>query len=109
MDKPVKLSNYTNLETGYDKLENHFRAIDKDISNLVESQQGTYTGVATLSAGVVEVSTKNVLANSRIFLTGQDINVGGSLSITARTSGKSFTITSSDITDTGVVAWTLTN
>lgn len=62
-------------------------------------------GVATLVAGTVTVANTSVTANSRIFLTGQDNNVTGSLRVSARTASTSFTITSSNSGDTGVVAY----
>lgn len=62
-------------------------------------------GVATLAAGTVTVSTNQVAANSRIFLTAQDNNTTGALRVSARTAGTSFTIRSSNAGDTGNVAW----
>jgi len=64
-------------------------------------------GVATLVAGVKVVNTVKVTANSRITLTGQDNNVTGTLRVSARTAGTSFTITSSNAGDTGNVAWVI--
>lgn len=65
-------------------------------------------GTATLSAGSVVVSTTKVTNNSRIFLTVQSlgtVTTPKAIGVTARTAGTSFTITSSDNTDTSVVAW----
>jgi hypothetical protein len=63
-------------------------------------------GTATLVAGTVTVSTTAVTANSRIMLTGQNASgTAGSLGISARTSGTSFTILSTSSTDTRLVAW----
>lgn len=62
-------------------------------------------GTCTLSSGACTVSTANVTANSRIFLTGQDNNVAGALRVSARSAGASFTVTSSSNTDSGVVAY----
>jgi hypothetical protein len=62
-------------------------------------------GSCTLVAGTCTVSTTAVAAGSRIFLTGQDANANGTLHVSARVAATSFTITSSDATDTGVVAW----
>jgi len=65
-------------------------------------------GVATLVAGTVVVSTTKVTASSRIFLTAQSlgtITVPAALAVSARTAGTSFTILSSNLTDTSVVAW----
>ena len=62
-------------------------------------------GVATLSAGTVTVSNTSVTATSRIFLTAQDNNTTGALRVSAQTAGTSFTITSSNSGDSGVVAY----
>lgn len=65
-------------------------------------------GVATLVAGTVVVSTTKVTASSRILLTVQSLGtvaVATPIAVTARTAGTSFTITSSAITDTSVIAW----
>ncbi len=62
-------------------------------------------GVATLSSGTVTVSNTSVTANSRIILTAQDNNSTGSLRVSARTAGTSFTITSDNAGDSGVVAY----
>lgn len=62
-------------------------------------------GTATLSAGTVIVSNTSVTASSRIFLTAQDNNSTGALRVSARTAGTSFTITSSNAGDSGVVAY----
>lgn len=65
-------------------------------------------GVATLTAGTVTVSTAKVTANSRIFLTGQNSSgTHGELTVSARSVGVSFTITSSSGSDTRSVAWLL--
>lgn len=62
-------------------------------------------GVATLTAGAVTVANTSVTANSRIFLTAQDNNSTGALRVSARTAGTSFTITSSNGADSGLVAY----
>lgn len=65
-------------------------------------------GVATLVAGTIVVNTTEVTANSRIFLTIQALGTVATpmpIAVTARTAATSFTIASSDITDTSVVAW----
>lgn len=63
------------------------------------------SGAATLVAGTVVVATTKVTANSRIQLTGQDGSVIGALRVNARVVGTSFTISSSNAGDSGVVAW----
>lgn len=66
------------------------------------------SGVATLSAGTVVVSTTKVTASSRIYLTVQSLGtvaVATPIAVTARSAGTSFTISSSAVTDTSTVAW----
>ena len=65
-------------------------------------------GVATLVAGTVTVANTSITANSRIQLTGQDNNATGALRVSASVVGTSFTITSSDVGATGVVAYFIT-
>ena len=65
-------------------------------------------GTATLSSGTATVSTTAVSATSRIFLTIQSLGTvtsPKSVAVTDRVAGTSFAITSSDSTDTSVVAW----
>lgn len=62
-------------------------------------------GTATLASGAAVVNNTSVTANSRIFLTAQDNSSVGILRVSARTAGTSFTITSSIVTDSGVVAY----
>jgi hypothetical protein len=65
-------------------------------------------GVATLTLGTVVVSTTKVTANSRIFLTLNSLGpaVPTAVAVSARTAGTSFTILSSNLTDsTSKVAW----
>lgn len=66
------------------------------------------TGRATLVAGTVTVANANALTASNIFLTVQSlgtVTAPKAVAVTARSNGVSFTITSSDNTDTSVVAW----
>ena len=64
-------------------------------------------GVDTLVAGTITISNTSITTNSRIFLTAQDPNSGtpGFLWISARTPGTDFTIQSSSILDTSIVAY----
>lgn len=65
-------------------------------------------GVATLVAGTVTVSNTSVTATSRIKLSIQSLGTVTSpmaIGVTARVAGTSFTITSSDNTDTSVIYW----
>lgn len=67
-------------------------------------------GVATLSGGVTVVSTTAVTASSRIFISVQSlgtVTVATPIAVTARSAGTSFTISSSNVIDTSVVAWTI--
>lgn len=66
------------------------------------------SGVATLVAGTKTVSTTAVTANSRITLSIQNLGTVSApkpVAVTARTAGSSFTVTSSDNTDTSRVYW----
>lgn len=65
-------------------------------------------GTATLSAGSATVANTNITANSRILLTAQSlgtVSAPKAIAVTARIPGTSFTITSSDNTDTSIVAY----
>lgn len=67
-------------------------------------------GTATLVLGTVTVGEATVTTSSRIFLTVESlgtVTVPKSVSVTARVASASFTITSSDLTDTSVVGWLL--
>ena len=72
---------------------------------LVKEGSNAKQGTATLVGGSVTVSNTSVTAASRIFLTPQDNATTGALRVAGRTSGTSFTITSSNAGDTGVVAY----
>ena len=75
--------------------------------NITEGANKT-SGVATLVAGTITVSTTVVTANSRIHLTIQALGtvvVPKAIAVTARTVGQDFTITSADGTDTSTIAW----
>lgn len=74
-----------------------------------EGANGT-SGVATLVGGTVVVNTTKVTANSRIYLTVQELGTvvtPMAIGVTARVAGTSFTITSADATDTSDVAWVI--
>lgn len=84
--------------------------IEKDFvskaSPKLEDGSNKAMGVATLVGGTVTVANTKVTANSRIFLTSQtDGGAPGSLRISARVAGTSFTITSTSGTDTSTVAY----
>lgn len=66
------------------------------------------SGRATLVGGAKVVSTANALTASNIFLTTQALGTVAApkpIAVTARTNGVSFTITSSDATDTSVIGY----
>ena len=73
------------------------------------ARMGRATLVAVLlSPSVVTVSNTTVTANTEIFLCSNVPSGGpGILSVTARTAGVSFTISSSALGDTSVVSWLL--
>lgn len=64
-------------------------------------------GTGTLSGGTLVVSTTKVTANSRIFLADQGGTVTniGSLYVSARSAGTSFTVSSSNVLDASTFAW----
>jgi hypothetical protein len=67
-------------------------------------------GVVTLSGGTATISNASVTANTRIQVTIQSLGTVTSpkaIAVTARIPATSFTITSSDNTDTSTVAWEL--
>lgn len=64
-------------------------------------------GTVTLSSGIASIVNTSVTVNTRIFVFGQDTSVTGFLKITARTNGSGFSITSSVLSDSGVIAYLL--
>lgn len=77
---------------------------------LIKEGTNATSGVATLVAGTIVVSTTKVTANSRIQLTVQSLGtvaIPQAIGVTARTAGTSFTISSAGVTDTSVIAWTI--
>lgn len=63
-------------------------------------------GTSSLVAGTVVVNTTAVTASSRIFLTPQNTSgTAGAVSVSARTAGTSFTMTSTSSSDTRSIAW----
>jgi len=77
----------------------------------IEIKEGTNAtmGLSTLSAGTVTVSTTKVTANSRIQCTtnGGTLTNVGTVYISARTAGTSFTISSLNLLDSSDVAWVI--
>ncbi|CUU57848.1 Peptidoglycan/xylan/chitin deacetylase, PgdA/CDA1 family [Parafrankia irregularis] len=75
---------------------------------LVKEGTNARLGAAALSSGSVTVSTSAVTANSRIFLTPQNLSGVGTpqpIGVSARTAGTSFTITSASSSDASTIAW----
>lgn len=75
---------------------------------LIKEGTNATMGSVTLVGGTAVVNTTKVTANSRIFLTAQNlgtITIPAAHAISARTAGTSFTILSSDLTDTSLIAW----
>lgn len=66
------------------------------------------SGVATLVAGTVTVANTSITATTRVQLTAQEGGtLIGAIRLGSRNAGTDFTITSSSITDTAVIAWEL--
>ena len=87
---------------------NHVKIVTAGYGIFIKEGSNARMGTATLSSGTATVSTTAVSATSRIFLTIQSLGTvtsPKSVAVTAREAGTSFTITSSDATDTSVVAW----
>lgn len=72
----------------------------------VKEGSGAKMGIATLSGSTVVVSNTSVTANSRIFLTCQSPSGGiGSLYISSRSAGVSFTVNSTGLLDNSTFAY----
>ena len=78
-----------------------------DVLGGIPSGANTRMGTATLVAGTVTVANTLVTDDSVIFLTTQGLGAGteGFPIVSARTSGTSFTILSSQATDVAEVGW----
>ena len=109
-------SGYTVLNGGQSNGSWNIWAAQKNALNLGSAGGGiaiaeganARMGVVTLVAGTATVNNTSVAANDRIFLTGQNSSgVHGELTISAKTAGTSFVITSSNAGDTREVAWEL--
>lgn len=63
-------------------------------------------GTAQLTAGIVTVNTNKVTANSIILLTNQSGTTNaGELTVSARSAGASFNITSTNSSDANTIGW----
>lgn len=91
-------------------------ATEGQILRLTDAVEGTVefaslpsaivSGTATLVSGAVVVSTTNVTASSRIFLTTQSVSgTHGYLRVVSRVAGTNFTVNSSSGTDASTFAW----
>jgi hypothetical protein len=77
---------------------------------LIATGTNATAGTATLVSGTVTVATSAVTANSIILITVQESGViTGVTRVSARTTGTSFVITSSVLTDTASVGWLIIN
>lgn len=68
-------------------------------------------GTGTLSGGTVTISTTAVTSNSLIFLTDTAATLTnvGTLSVSAKSAGTSFTVTSANVLDTSTFNWLIVN
>ena len=68
-------------------------------------------GTGTLASGTVTISTTAVTANSLIFLTdtASSLTNVGTLSVSAKSAGTSFTVTSANALDTSTFNWLIIN
>jgi hypothetical protein len=68
-------------------------------------------GTGTLTSGTVTISTTAVTASSLIFLTdtASSLTNVGVLSVTSKSAGTSFTVTSTNVLDTGTFNWLIIN
>lgn len=78
----------------------------------IQIKEGTNArmGTVTLASGTATVTNNTVTANTRIFLTVQSlgtVTLPKAVGVSARTAATNFTILSSDLTDTSVIAWEL--
>lgn len=65
------------------------------------------TGTATLVNGTATVTNTSVTVNSRILVTSQTDGVSGVIRVSGVSAGASFTLTSSNFADNGLVFWSL--
>ena len=73
---------------------------------------GTSSGIATLVAGNISISTANVTGSSIILVTVQTlgtVTAPQAMYISSQVASTSFDITSADATDTSTVAWFIIN
>lgn len=76
------------------------------LTTLETGQLVAAAGTATLAAGTVVVSTTAIQTTSKVYLSIQSVGgTPGFHSVSARSAGVSFTISSTSNTDTSTVAW----
>lgn len=73
----------------------------------VKTGSNARAGTATLASGTATVANTSVTANSLIFVTDVDATIAntGYLAVSAKVVGTSFTVTSSNATDSGTFNW----
>lgn len=103
LDDPKYFGEFRRLYAALNNLAAYVNTLNTSIDALT-----AHRGAATLVGGTVVVANTFVAAGSLIFLTTQILGTVAApkaMAITARVPGSSFTITSSDPTDTSRVAW----
>lgn len=82
-----------------------------NVSGIGPAGPAAVKGFATLVGGVVVVNNAAIgaVGVSQVQLTAQDNNSTGTLRVSARVPGTSFTIQSSNPSDSGIVGWMILN
>ena len=82
-----------------------------DLTAIQNAINAANAGTGTLSGGTVTISTTAVTANSLIFLqdTSSSITNVGTLIVSSKTAGTSFTVTSTLALDTSTFNWLIIN
>jgi len=73
--------------------------------SIKEGSGAASAGADTMISGVLVINNTLVDTNTRIFPAAQEDTVTGALRISSRTPGLTFTISSDDLTASGLVAW----
>lgn len=78
---------------------------------LIATGSNASAGTGTLSGGTVTISTTAVTASSLIFITDTNSSTTnvGSLTVSAKSAGTSFTVTSTNASDTSTFNWLIIN
>ena len=80
-------------------------AISKDGKLSVKNGSNQSMGTVTLVAGAAVINNTLITAGSNIFTSKQNGASVGSVRVSSRVAGVSFTLTSSDAADTSPIAW----